>query len=283
MYNFDERLKCLSKLGIDIRVLNLTSEIKDGNLFFAEVLSPKNNSGLLIMAEPNEEVKFGVVVDLEKNSELIVFEVSGKNRNITLLGNKSPSNSATKTFIKRVRTHPDKTGCYTTKNNAFQNNGLWVAKIGPKSLEMWEIAIVTQIQGLSKYYLSLQKVYCADLYENNGEIFVPEEQFLNYNNWQSLNELVKKCVNVEKLTSAKNYSPPNDTAPELEPNKCQIQWFNQSRRYGLGNINGHRGPVMIHSSEILDQEFPALDPGTIVSFDKIKRTPQGLQLQGVKE
>lgn len=257
----------------------------------------KNDDGFLLACDPSEKMHFAIIamVGVNPNAQYTyVFEAVGSGRQIQKLTDKTFGENYA-TFIKLIPTHPDKNDAFVTKDNDFQNNNLWFLSIENGNLQMWQIGIITNVVGgYSNYYLSLQLVYSAEMYNNGANnvllpIFIPEEQFPGYSNWESLKAFLDSFVDVSKLKPMSDYKPREPKPPELKSNQCEVIWFNQCRRYGLGKFQSTmRGRVgnqtaIIHASEIKGQDFPALNPGQLVNFKTLRPNKQRFELVGVTE
>jgi len=297
MYSLSQRSEKLVKLGLlNLRVVLVEGEKSKLELLNKTGIGVKNDTGFLLACDPSEHMTFAMIAEVGIYARHThVFEVTGPARNIQRLADQTPSETYAH-HIKLVPTHPDKNGAYVTKDNDFQNNNFWLMNTEGGKLQMWQIGIVTNIaEGYSKYYLSIQLVYSADMYKDGNKIIIPEDQFSNYKEWLSLQKFLEGHVDFESLrhvSELRNEITKTMTVPHaLGPYQCKVLWFNQCRRYGLGQItrNGTGGKkgttatVRIHATEIEGSEFPALDPGQIVNFKNLRPNPKGFDLLGVTE
>ena len=297
MYNYKERLAKLKKLGL----LKLTVYRVMGEALGQIPLSP-NSIGHLILLHKFFEAKFKIEIAVNDNP--FIFETVGAKSKVMPLEDKNFGVEKIRRFVKTVRTHPDKNGAFTTKNNPAQNNGLWFVHITPKGkLQMWEIAIVTNVKdGYSNYYLSLQEVYSAKMYQTidgglNSDIYIPEQEFPGFSKWESLKNFFENNISAINFPLAESYRPKVKVMEDLgldnpKLHKAKVIFFSQSRRYGLCWIDYRLDPAIIHASEI-KAEFPALEPGQIVSYESLRKTirlapnglstKEGFELVGVNE
>jgi hypothetical protein len=297
MYSYSRRLKQLDQLGlVNLKVVLVEGDEESKlNLLSKPEITIKNDSGFLLACDPGVQMHFALIAKMTMAAnQTSLFEATGASRQIQRLTDKTPGELLA-TFIKLVPTHPDKEGSFVTKDNDFQNNNFWLMNTADGKLQMWQIGIVTNVtEGYSKYYLSLQLVYSADMYMNDADkndvhIFIPEEQYPNYAEWLDLEILLHKVVDVPSLKPASDYKPPEPKFTKLNTNQCEVIWFNQCRRYGLGKfqstMRGRAGnrTAIIHASEIKGQEFPALSPGQLVNFKTLRPNRQRFELIGVTE
>ncbi len=274
MYNYPQRLAEMQELGL-IRILVCDTH--------GELPMDLRNSGLLGTYSYKTVVKFELVLEVNKSADVAVFFTQGDARDINFINDRSSDEEMTGFFSKNIGTTTDNDGRYTTKNNPHQTNGVWFMSFAKGKLKMWEVAIVTKIIGeLSWYYLSLQLTYQADMFNKEGELWISPEQFPGYENWHSLQDLLQEAVDIKLLKPASKYKAAKVKKVKLADNQAKITWFSQSRRYGFAELgDGRTG--RLHASQVLEQEFPAFEPGQIVLFDSLRATPQGTDLIGVKE
>ena len=293
MYSLSQRSEKLVKLGLlNLRVVLVEGEKSKLELLNKTGIGVKNDTGFLLACDPSEHMTFAMIAEVGIYARHThVFEVTGPARNIQRLADQTPSETYAH-HIKLVPTHPDKNGAYVTKDNDFQNNNFWLMNTEGGKLQMWQIGIVTNVaEGYSKYYLSIQLVYSADMYRGGAFLFIPREQFPGYENWESLKIFLSSVHDYMTLKPVTEYWPENPKITVLEPNQCQVLWFNQCKRYGLGKIMRNTGggkkvitaTVRIHASEIEGQEFPALNPGQVVNYKSLRPNAEGFDLLGVTE
>ncbi len=290
MYNCYGALKqVLGAIGLLIDALDLT-EITQENFEGSSLVELINacglevikESGLLCAIDSSRKTTFGLVATAIQREDLHIVQISGERRMIDILKNYSTRNGQVQ-ILKKVATTQSKEGHFVTKENNFQNNGIWIISTRNGKLEMWQISIVTDVKGgYSFYYLSVQLVYQAQMYNDKGALCVFPDEFQGYTSWPALSLFLKSKVDVSLLPPAETHKPKVNLQVELQANQCQIIFFNQSKRYGLGKVASQNSAVMIHASAI-EQEFPALANGQIVTFKSLLKTPQGYQLVGVTE
>ncbi len=293
MYNFNEQLVLLEDLGVvGIRVLRVSNE-RPGpgeKITSGTELAAQNSQGFIGAFNSRQKVTFALVVEVERHDDLHVVWMEGFVKEIRMLGDQTLG-SPTATFAKRIPTDTTMSGDYVTKSNDRQGNGIWIVNTANGKLQMWEVAIVTVVaKGQSKYYLSLQKVYAADMYapaDGRGaplDLFIPEEQFPGYKEWASLQYFLNGVGNFLSYKRFPEYQPEPAKEPvALADNRAEIIWFNQAKGFGFVRINGETPNPNFHRSQVRDQEFPAFQPGQIIRYDSLNRTPRGVQLMGVTE
>ena len=290
MYNYSKRLQTLKYLGvIDLQVFMQVSEddyySEDTEETPPDAIRPlevRNNSGLLCRAGSKERMTFSLMIKTEKRPCIVVFTAEGREKKIFLLKDTLRELAAEATFVKKINSMAEmQEESQTTK--PFSNH-FWFLSVLEGRLRMWQVGIVTNIEresGFSNYYLSLQLVYSANLYNKNSAVFVPKEHYPGYTEWKDLQLLLKKMVDVSKLRPAEEYSPVPKKEVELGANESEVLWFNQIARYGLGRVSGLSRPAMIHASAINNGEFPSLHNGEIVTFKSLVHKPKGVELIGV--
>ncbi len=273
MYNYNQRLAEMQKLGL-VRILACTHE---------ELSTDLEDSGLLDVHDCKVPIKFELILHVEKTVNVVVFFTQGDARNINLITGRSSDEEPPRFFSKNIGTTTDNGNRYTTKNNSHQTNGVWFMSLADKKLQMWEVAIVTNIKDeKSHYYLSLQLVYQADMYKKKGELWIPPDQFPGYDSWHSLQNLLQEVVDVKSLKAAARYKAAKVEPVDIADNQARVTWFSQSRRYGFAKLGDGR-TCRLHASQVLDQDFPAFEQGQVIAFNSLKITPQGVDLIGAKE
>jgi hypothetical protein len=282
MYSFSERLAAVRELGlVNVRVVETEGKGFKSALLSLPQVDVKNDAGLLMIIDSQRQVSFALILSMRRDNCVHAVWTEGAARTIRTLGDQTPDEDVA-TFTKRIPTSLTNSGEYATKNNAYDNNGVWFISVAGGKLRMWEVAVVTDISdGYSHYFLSLQEVYKAGLFGKDGAIWMPPEQFPGYGNWQSLQSYLAGTVDVESLKPASRHKAKAEKLPPLGKNQARVVWFSQSRRYGLAALADGR-IARLHASKVLEQEFPAFEPGEIISFEQLKPTPQGYDLLGVK-
>src|SRR3989344_3859095 len=285
MYNFKNRLEAMQLLGlVNIGVF---AGVGKGD---TQVLLD-DETGHLVVYPAGEKAVFQIFVSVAGGANVSLAFSEGRLRKMTrMTGQEVALNFL---YAKNIGTTSDLGGNYVTKNNDHQGNGVWFVHVDGDKLQMWEIAIVTDVRGgQSHYYLSLQLVYKASMYLATEKIYhdvyprtpiwVPEEQFPNFQEWASLHEFLRGNVKLADLRPASRYRKTRLKASEPTDGQARILWYNQSRRYGFASLPTGQ-TVRLHASQVLGQEFPAFEPGQLVTFQNLKSTGQGFDLEGVEK
>lgn len=285
-YSLCKRFEELKKLGlVDVRVVEAGSENSKSELLERPVIDIKNDQGFFAAYDSGQEVFFGLLIETSRNPDVHVVWVEGTQRKIKTLADLTLEKE-TAIFAKRIPTSRTKSGEYATKNNDFQSNGVWFVSLAGSELQMYEVAIVTIHQGgYSRYYLSLQLVYRADMYhDKDDKIWIPPEQFPHYGEWLSLQSFLAEVIEPKSLNPDANYRQDEVVAvtPPSSANWAKIIWFSQTRRYGFALLPDGR-TARLHASQVTGQEFPAFEPGQCVAFKSLKPAPKGIDLVGVRE
>lgn len=284
-YSLSNRLELLRALGlVGLRVVEHEGEQSKTELLGKDKITVKNDSGRLCQTDPGTQITFAIIAEAERPGNLFVFEAVGRARSIQIL-NDQTREQGTATYAKTVHTYPDKNNNWVTKLNDFQNNGFWLVKLADSRLEMWEICIVTNVaDGFAKFYLSLQRTYTAGMYNNNGQLAIPEKEFPGYKTWKALQTFLKDNCDVNSLKPWSSYKwPEEEKRPELRLDQAETIFFSQSRRYGLAKVPRQFESSIVHATDIIDGEFPALDPGQICTYEEVVLTPpKGNKLKGVR-
>lgn len=284
-YSLHERFRKLKRLGlVSIGIAgneDFNLEFGDNNPEFLTA----NKQGFFAAYDSGENVSFELAIETSRRPGIHVVWLEGNQRTIKVLADRA-TDKGTAVFVKRIPTSQTLNGGYATKNNDFQSNGVWLISTAKSELQMWEIAIVTVLKGgYSRYHLSLQLVYRADMYcDKDGKIWIPPEQFQGYESWTSLRSFLAETVEPKSLSPDVNYRHDDFTVitPPSSADKAKIVWFSQTRRYGFALLADGR-TARLHASQVLGQEFPAFEPCQLVAFKSLETTPRGVDLVGVTE
>lgn len=274
MYNCHRELKELKKLGIEIFV-----DAESGADVIA--LAAPEQDGFLNDFEANECISFKIVISTPRSRNIIPAVVYGKEKKINLLGDKSPSDDRA-TYRKNVPTRlvfKGLSGYFTTQ---YVDNNARIFRIDGNRFQMWEIAVVTRIKYYrSLYFLTIQKVYEADMYNDSGKIWVSPYQFPGFVFWASLRRLLEERVDVFALPG----KIPEKTGEHQEegeineyPNEIygggsigRVIFFNLAN--GKGKIYSDDFETLtVHWSKIKTKErFAHLLGGQLVTFKNVMR------------
>lgn len=293
MYSFREQLALMKDLGVvGIKVYKVPNErplLPGEKLTGGVELSIQGDQGFLGAFDSKMKATFILAVEVERRDDLHVVWAEGRDRNIKPLSDQTPDKSKT-FFTKRIPTDKTQSGDWVTKSTDNLGNSVWVISTANGQLQMWETAIVTIVtNGQGKFYLSLQKVYSGDMFNNrdssedNFFVFIPEEQFPGYAEWHSLRGFLTH-INPVNLKDISRYIPGSEEDPPvLVDGQAEVIWFNQAKGFGFVRVPGEEKNPIFHRTSIQNQEFPAFEPGRVVRYSFLDRTPKGAQLRGVTE
>lgn len=294
MYSFREQLALMKDLGVvGIKIYKISNgrpPLPGEKLTGGVESSIQGDQGFLGAFDSKMKATFILAVEVEWRDDLYVVWAEGRDRNIKPLGNRM-SDAPTTLFSKRIPTDKTVSGDWVTKSTDNLGNSVWVISTANGQLQMWEVAIVTIVtNGQGKFYLSLQKVYSGDMFNNryssedNFFVFIPEEQFPGYAEWYSLRGFLDSHTNRTNLKDISRYIPgPEEDPPVLVDGQAEVIWFNQAKGFGFVRVPGEEKNPIFHRTSIQNQEFPAFEPGQVIMYSSLDRTPRGAQLRGVTE
>ena len=143
---------------------------------------------------------------------------------------------------------------------------------------MWEIAIPTRIVGpVANFFLTIQKLYQARMYNLNGQIHMPE--YNGYQKWGDLQALLGKMVKMGELPviSEPIMAP---TEPPTVNGSHKVMFFCLAS--GTGMAQTSQGPAFIHWKELPRHDrFICLDEGQLIG-GSIIAAGTGLQLADIE-
>lgn len=243
-----------------------------------EAIRPEHD-GFLIEAEPDQKVELELVVTVPKNRNIsgIIVRSFMEDKPIIVKKNQADEAKPYHMFRKSVHSRPTMDGTMSTKHDV-NNIRLVVAEGGV--FQMWEVAIPTRIVGpVANFFLTIQKLYQARMYNLNGQIYIPEHEYNGYQKWNGLQAFLGKMVKVETL-------PKIDKpimAPPVSPitnGTHEVMFFCLASGTGMAQTN--QGPAYIHWKKLPRQDrFACVVEGQSISGD-IVTVDKGLQLVNIQ-
>ena len=296
MYSFSGRLEVLKNLGvvgINVLVVSNDRPLPGEKLAGGTEMKVQNDQGFIGSLNPKLKSTFAIVIEVKRQADLHVVWAEGRDRNIRPLGDQTPA-TATALLSKRIPTDRTLSGDWVTKSTDNLGNSIWVISTAGGQLQMWEVAVVTIVAAnKSNCYLSLQKVYAGEMFACTLEegpnqwddpVYVDDKRFPTYVDWTSLRLFLSREVSREglrPLSECQQAEPTESLA--LPSDQAEVIWFNMAKGFGFAKANGEEKNPIFHRSSVQGQDFPAFEPGQIVSYAALDRTPRGAQLKGVVE
>lgn len=243
-----------------------------------EIIRPEHD-GFLIEAAPDQKVELELAVTVPKNRNItgIVVHSFKKDKPIIVKKDQADEAKPYRMFRKAVRNRPTMDETMSTKHDV-NNIRLVVAEGGV--FQMWEIAVPTRITGpVANFFLTIQKLYQARMYNLNGQIYIPEHEYDGYQKWTGLQTLLGELVNMKTLPeiSGPITSP---TRPPAASSTHKVMFFCLASGTGMAQTN--RGPAFIHWKELPRQDrFACVVESQSISGD-IVTADRGLQLANIK-
>lgn len=289
MYNCHRELRHLFKLlGIEIEVksvldLSLFEKSDILNEKVGKILVPEED-GFLCELNKNTPIDFAIVIKMIPCQHIVPAVVQGREeKKINLLGNKTPNPSLVASYVTRVRTEKIPKVGISTK---YVNNNLRIFVFADRWFYQWEVAIVTRITALSsRYFLTLQKVYTSEMYNDGGQVWMPPDQFEGYETWDSLQKLTALKVASDRLPDRELYAPEKEPGKEnFAPGDGRVIFFNLANGHGFVRTKMPKDPA-IHWSQIKDgQRFAHLEKDQLIKYEDLEFSLDDLdrcQLVGV--
>lgn len=260
MYNCHRELKSLGELGLNISVHKKEFLHEDKKL-----LEP-GEDGFITKLFKNMPTDFIITTEARRSDNLVLATVVGGTRNIQSLKDHTPDDSSA-TYVKKVAAERISSG-FTTKPS---RNNFRIFSTHKNKFRMWEVAIVTRILGRdSLYFLTIQKIYEADMYNDDGNIWMPPEQYPGYEKWESLQNLLVRMVELDSLLDQSEYKPSKNKKDKdsVNPDRGRMLFFNLSGSYGLAEVNIEDfDTAIVYWSQInTNDRFTHLEEGQMVSF-----------------
>lgn len=207
---------------------------------------------------------------IQKREKLMpfCFNVDGK-KNVVLMKERLEDQDFS-IFSKRISVFKTDFNILVTR---YPENNLRV--LIPESggrLEIWEVAIVSQ-DGL--FFLTTQMTYEAKCYRGeNGEIICPRFEWET--KWPQLMEIVKPIFGGAELSSISEYISPSPMKADGFPkNHGKVLWWNCAQGLGAIVLDTKGTLARVYWRDIISEKrFKALEPGQIVSYQKLDIPPQ---------
>lgn len=236
------------------------------------------DDGFLVEGDRDQSVEFelAVAVPKDRNVRGIVVRSFKDDKPIVTKKNQAGPNQPYYMFTKTIRSRTTQEDSMSTKHDVnnirlvFADNGLF---------QMWEMAIPTRITGpTANYFLTVQRLYLAHMYNLNGQIYIPEHEYSGYQKWTGLQSLLSEMVRPESL--AKLDQPlVRDTRSLPLNGSHRVMFFCLAS--GTGMAETSQGPAFIHWQELpQNRRFSCVNEGQLVGGE-IVATDKGLQLKNI--
>ncbi|MDP3730964.1 MAG: hypothetical protein Q8R34_00485 [bacterium] len=257
-----------------------------------QLIQPDQNDGFLFSINPWVSLEFRILIDLPVDHEHInVVTVHGRDKKITAKQSITPGKHYRR-FVKKVKNRATENVPYLSTKHEGNNTRIIFTANG--KFEMWEVAIPTRIlNGQAHFFLTVQKLYEGRMYNYEGKVYIPETQYLGYQDWPHLQEYLNKIVPLDQLEEidfdqmleilAREDRPEEVLA---EDNIGAVKYFCLASGLGLAAVNANE--AMIHWSEIISPErLACLEKGQLIRFAGItfgiKDAETVLFLEGVEK
>lgn len=223
------------------------------------------------------EIALTVTVPKDRNIQAVVVHSFTKDKTVVNKRDKADGDKPYRQFQKIVKSRMTKDETMSTKHDV-NNIRLVVAENG--IFQMWEIAVPTRIiSATASFFLTIQRLYRATMYNLDGKIYMPEHEYAGYQEWAGLQQLLGRMVQAETLPSIRR---PIE-APPIYPvanGSHRVTFFCLAS--GLGLAQTRQGPAFIHWKELpRNDRFACISKGQLVSGDVVA-TDKGLQLKNIK-
>lgn len=242
-----------------------------------QTVKPEHD-GFLMEAEPEQLTELELVVTVPKNRNVrgIIVRSLKENKPIVAKTNRADENKNYSMFRKTVRSRLTLEETMSTKHDV-NNIRLVAAENG--IFQMWEIAIPTRIVGLTaNFFLTVQRLYKATVYNLNGQIYMPEHEYSGYKEWADLQALLREMVNVEKLPAISEPVKAPAVASITESNH-KVMFFCLAS--GTGMAQTSQGQAFIHWRELLSNDrLVCVKENQLIGGDVVS-TDKGLQLKNI--
>lgn len=275
MYNCHNELQHLKDfLGIEICIksfFDISAFEKSGILEegVGKTLIPEKD-GFLCELGKNIPIDFALITTMVPSEDIVPAVVQGREKKIQLLGNKTP-NSPLASYIASVRTKKIPKVGISTK---YVDNNFRIFVFRETRFYQWEVAIVTRITvTTSQYYLTIQKVYESEMYNDEGHVWMPPDQFDGYETWDSLQKLTALNVAPDNLPARESYSISEEPEKEnFAPGQGKVIFFNLANGHGFVRTKLTKDPA-VHWSQIKNgQRFAHLEKSQLVKFEDLRFT-----------
>ncbi|MBI2669841.1 MAG: hypothetical protein HYX20_01700 [Candidatus Yanofskybacteria bacterium] len=243
-----------------------------------EAIRPEHD-GFLIEAEPDQKVELELVVTVPKNRNItgIIVRSFKEDKPIIVKKNQADKAKTYRMFRKTVGSRLTQDETLSTKHDV-NNIRLVVAEGG--IFQMWEIAVPTRIVGpVANFFLTIQKLYQAGMYNLNGQIYMPEHEYDGYQKWNSLRALLGNMVKIETLPKINKPFTAQPMPPSANGTH-KVMFFCLAS--GTGMAQTSQGPAFIHWKELPRQDrFACATEGQLIHGDIINSN-KGFRLTNIK-
>lgn len=281
---FSESVKRIKEKGI----LNILPVLAVKGEY--QLLEPDQNDGFLFSLKPWVPVEFWILIDVPTEKEQIkVATVFGKKKNIVEKRSIVEGKHYLR-FVKRVKNRATENVSYLSTKHEGNNTRIIFTENG--CFEMWEAAIVTRIlEGQANFFLTIQKLYQARMYNYEGRVYLPETQYPGYQHWPNLQKYLNTVTDLDALEKIDldqmlEILDREDRPKEIpvEENRGVVEYFCLAS--GLGLARTAIEPAFIHWTKILsDDRLAFLKNGQKIEFDSLclvtKEEESVLFLEGV--
>lgn len=286
---FSNSLKAIQQKG----VLNILPVLAVKNEY--RLLEPDQHDGFLFDLKPWVSVEFRILIDLPvDNQQIKVVTVYDRDKKI------AHKSSITKDkhylrFVKSVKNRLTGNVPYlSTKHDGNNTRIIFTGSLfGVHRFEMWETAIVTRIlDGQAHFFLTIQKLYEADMYNFDGRVYLPETQYPGYQHWSNLQTYLNSVINVETLEKVDLDQMLEILDQESQSNELPVEEKVGVVKYfclasGLGLAQTSNESAFIHWSKIISNDrLACLAEGQKIQFENMvvgtKEEKPVLFLEGVE-
>jgi len=273
-YLLSKAIHPLQEMGIKVEVM--LCDIRGVPI---QTLIPEYD-GLILSVNNSTPLEFCMFIRIPRDQagtsqKIRVVSVHGKGKEVTQKKKDLLAGSLYSVFTKKIRNRETTSDAWkssalmTTKH---EGNNIRLVVVENENFQMWEVAIVTRATENDKanLFLTVQMLYQATMYNLNGEIFMPIDQYEGYIRWQGekgLKEFLEKSgiVDMDCLLKVCEQFPrsPNGQTGSPDDMLQIVDWFCLASGQGFSE-NGH----FIHWKEIRGQErFACVKNGEIVMAD----------------
>lgn len=257
-----------------------------------QLLKPDQNDGFLFDLKPWIPVEFFILIDIpaEKEKQIKVATVFSREKKIVEKRNIAKEKHYLR-FVKRVKNRATENLPYLSTKH--EGNNVRIVFTANGWFEMWEAAIVTRIlKGQANFFLTVQKLYQARMYNFEGQVYLPETQYPGYQHWPNLQKYLNTVVDLQTLEKIDfdrmlEILDREDQSKEIptEENRGVVEYFCLAS--GLGLARTATESAFIHWTKIMsDDRMAFLKDGQRIRFDKFfsgaKEEEPALFLEGME-
>lgn len=235
-------------------------------------LSP-GREGLIFSASPSSQYEFQLTIDVLTKRPIVVATVEGESKQVVSLRN-IPTQSERRRYIRIVRSIQTELQNIETGRRAHstkhRSNNVRLIRVKEGRFQMWEVVIPTRIiDDTAHFFLTIQKLYEGQLYQNSGQIYIPKSEFPGFHRWPSLQSFLAKRINAELLPLAPAETEPIDNFEFISDYHGTVQFFCFAS--GYGRILTNSGSAAVHWRDIKsDKLFAHLLPEALVKFESFE-------------